>query len=114
MFVDKTGRDAVYACQLLERTAEDRTLFLKNVIKRVIVHRDHVDVRLHVPALVNEILGAGGSTAGLLRIAVIECPDVSHLSEHLEHRGSQPPAGCLAPKGHVGVAFSASMDMLVP
>ena len=58
----------------LERTAEDRTLFLKNVIRRVIVHRDHVDVRLHVPSLVNEIIGAGGSTAGLLPIAVIECP----------------------------------------
>jgi hypothetical protein len=59
----------------LERIAEDRTLFLKNVIERVIVHRDHVDVRLHVPALVNEIFGAGGgSTAGLLPIAVIECP----------------------------------------
>lgn len=44
------------------------------MIDRVIVHRDHVDVRLHVPSLVNEILGAGGSTAGLLPIAVIECP----------------------------------------
>jgi hypothetical protein len=57
-----------------ERIAEDRTLFLKNVIERVIIHRDHVDVCLRVWALVNEILGGEGSTAGLLPIAVIECP----------------------------------------
>ncbi len=57
-----------------ERIAEDRTQFLRNVIGRVIVHPDHVEIRLRTPALVNEILGGAASTAGLLPIASIDCP----------------------------------------
>jgi hypothetical protein len=57
-----------------ERIAEDRTQFLRNVIGRVIIHPDHVEIRLRTPALVNEILGGAASTAGLLPIASIECP----------------------------------------
>jgi DNA invertase Pin-like site-specific DNA recombinase len=57
-----------------ERIAEDRTQFLKNVIERVIIRSDYVEIRLRTPALVNEILGGAASTAGLLPIASIECP----------------------------------------
>jgi hypothetical protein len=57
-----------------ERIAEDRTQFLKNVIERVIIRSDYVEIRLRTPALVNEILGGAASTAGLPQIASIECP----------------------------------------
>jgi len=57
-----------------ERIAEDRTQFLRNVIERVIIRSDHVEIRLRTPALVNEILGGIASTAGLQPITSIECP----------------------------------------
>ena len=57
-----------------ERIAEDRTEFLKNVIERVIIHSDHVEFRLRVLALVNEILGGKSPTLGLTKTASIECP----------------------------------------
>jgi hypothetical protein len=47
---------------------------LKNVIERVIIHSDHVEFRLRVPALVNEILGGKSPTLGLTQTASIECP----------------------------------------
>ena len=48
-----------------ERIAEDRTQFLKNVIERVIIHSDYVEIRLRTPALVNEILGGSSIVVGL-------------------------------------------------
>ena len=57
-----------------KRIAEDRTQFLRNVIERVIIRSDYVEIRLRTPALVNEILGGATSTAGLLPIVSIECP----------------------------------------
>ena len=57
-----------------ERIAEDRTQFLKNVIERLIIHPDHVEIRLRVPALINQILGGGDPTFGFPQIASIECP----------------------------------------
>jgi hypothetical protein len=56
------------------RIAEDRTQFLKNVIERVIIRSDSVEIRLRTPALVNEILGGTASTAGLLPKASIGRP----------------------------------------
>ena len=57
-----------------ERIAEDRTQFLKNVMERVMIRSDYVEIRLRTLALVNEILGGAASTAGLLPTASIECP----------------------------------------
>jgi len=57
-----------------ERIAEDRTQFLKNVIERVMIRSDYVDIRLRVPALVNEILGCGSPSLGLPKTASLECP----------------------------------------
>jgi hypothetical protein len=56
-----------------ERIAEDRMQFLKNVIERVIIHPDHIGIRLRTAALTNEILGDAASTAGLLPIVSIKC-----------------------------------------
>jgi hypothetical protein len=68
------ARAATTAQRWRERIAEDRTEFLKNVIERVIIHSDHVEFRLRVPALVNEILGGKSTTLGLTKTASIECP----------------------------------------
>ncbi|MEP6756775.1 MAG: hypothetical protein ABJA67_14820, partial [Chthonomonadales bacterium] len=57
-----------------ERPAADRNQFLKNIVERVVIHPDHVEIRLHVPALVNQILGGGDLTFGFPQIASIECP----------------------------------------
>ena len=62
------------------RIGEDRTQFLKNVIERVIIHQDHIDICLRVPALVNEILGGGLPSPDLPQIASIECP-FSHIRQ---------------------------------
>ena len=40
----------------------------------MIIHSDHVEVRLRTQSLVNEILGGAASIACLLPIASIECP----------------------------------------
>ncbi|MGC1363626.1 MAG: zinc ribbon domain-containing protein, partial [Silvibacterium sp.] len=68
------ARAATTAQRWRERIAEDRTEFLKNVIERVIIHSDHVEFRLRVPALVNEILGGKSPTLILTKTASIECP----------------------------------------
>ena len=68
------ARAAATAQRWRERIAEDRTEFLKNVIERVIIHSDHVEFRLRVPALVNEILGGKSPSLGLTKTASIECP----------------------------------------
>ena len=57
-----------------KRIAADRTQFLKSVIERVVIHPLHVEIRLRVPALVNEILGGGEIAIDLPQIASIECP----------------------------------------
>ncbi len=57
-----------------EHIAADRTQFLKRVIVRVIIHPLHVEIRLRVPALLNEILGGGEPAIDLPQIASIECP----------------------------------------
>jgi hypothetical protein len=67
-------RAATTAQRWRERIAEDRTEFLKNVIERVIIHSDHVEFRLRVQALVNEILGGKSPTLGSTKAASIECP----------------------------------------
>jgi site-specific DNA recombinase len=57
-----------------ERIAADRVQFLKTVIERVIIHPDHVEICLRLPALVNEILGGGSPALDHRQIASIECP----------------------------------------
>ena len=57
-----------------EHIADDRTQFLKTVIDRVVIHPVHVEVRLRVPALVNEILGGGQIVIGFPPFASVECP----------------------------------------
>jgi site-specific DNA recombinase len=54
--------------------ATDRTRFLKMVIERVVIHPLHVEIRLSLPALVNEILGGGEIAIGVPQIVSIECP----------------------------------------
>ena len=57
-----------------QRIATDRMQFLKTVIERVVIHADHIEVCLRMPALVGEILGGPSPALGLPRIASIECP----------------------------------------
>jgi hypothetical protein len=57
-----------------QRIAADRTQFLKTVIERVVIHQVHVEVRLRVPALVNEILGDDQPGRGFPPFASVECP----------------------------------------
>ncbi|MGA9063375.1 MAG: recombinase family protein, partial [Terracidiphilus sp.] len=52
----------------------DRMEFLKTVIDRVVIQQTHVEIRLRVPALLNEILGGGELVIDLPQIASIECP----------------------------------------
>lgn len=56
------------------RIAADRTHFLKSVIDRVIIQQTHVEVRLCMPALVNEILGSDLPGIGFPPFASVECP----------------------------------------
>ena len=46
-----------------ERSAEDRTQFLKGVIERVVIHPSHVEICLRVPAIVTDLLGPDPSAA---------------------------------------------------
>jgi hypothetical protein len=55
------------------RIADDRRQFLKSIIERVIINLTGVEIRLRVPNLVNEILGRGAITDGLVRTASIRC-----------------------------------------
>jgi DNA invertase Pin-like site-specific DNA recombinase len=57
-----------------ERMAWDRTQFLKTVIDRVVILADHVEIRLRVAALVNEILSGGPPTLHLQHTVSIDCP----------------------------------------
>jgi DNA invertase Pin-like site-specific DNA recombinase len=57
-----------------ERITADRTQFLKTAIERVVIQQTHVEIRLRVPALLNEILGIGELAIDLPQIASIECP----------------------------------------
>jgi DNA invertase Pin-like site-specific DNA recombinase len=57
-----------------ERIAADRTQFLKTVIDRVVIQQSHVEVRLRVTALVNEILGDDQPGRDFPPFALVECP----------------------------------------
>jgi site-specific DNA recombinase len=57
-----------------ERIATDRTQFPMTVIDRVVIQQTHVEIRLRVPALLDEILGIGELAIEVPRIAPIECP----------------------------------------
>ena len=57
-----------------ERLAADRVQFLKTVIARVVIHPDHVEICLRLPALVHEILGGGSPALDHRQFASIECP----------------------------------------
>jgi DNA invertase Pin-like site-specific DNA recombinase len=65
---------AVTAQSWRVRIAADRTHFLKSVIDRVIIQQTHVEVRLRVPALVNEILGGDQPGIGFPPFVSVECP----------------------------------------
>ena len=56
------------------RIATDRTRFLKSVIDRVVIHPAHVEIRLRVPVLLNEISGSVSQDIALSEIVLIECP----------------------------------------
>jgi DNA invertase Pin-like site-specific DNA recombinase len=74
IFAKIIAQAATMAQSWSEHIAEDRTQFLKKVIERVIIHPLHVEIRLRVPALLNEILGGGEPAIDLPQIASIECP----------------------------------------
>ncbi len=74
VFAKIIAQAATMAQSWSEHIAEDRTQFLKKVIERVIIHPLHVEIRLRVPALLNEILGGGEPAIDLPQIASIECP----------------------------------------
>jgi site-specific DNA recombinase len=73
-FFDRIIAQAAVAAQSCVRIAADRTQFLKTVIDRVVIHPVHVEVRLRVPALVNEILGGDQPGRGFPPFASVECP----------------------------------------
>jgi hypothetical protein len=58
----------------IERITADRRQFLKTVIDCVAIQQTHIEIRLRVPALLNEILGIGELAIDLPQIASIECP----------------------------------------
>ena len=74
IFAKIITRAAKMAQSWSERIAEDRTQFLKRIIERVIVHPLNVEIRLRLPALLNELLGSGKPVIDLPQIASIECP----------------------------------------
>jgi DNA invertase Pin-like site-specific DNA recombinase len=65
---------AVTAQSWSVRIAADRMQFLKSVIDRVVIQQTHVEVRLRLPALVNEIIGRDQSGRGFPPFASVECP----------------------------------------
>jgi DNA invertase Pin-like site-specific DNA recombinase len=56
------------------RVASDRSQFLKTIIERIVIHSDHLEICLRVPALINEILGASSIPIAIPQNASIECP----------------------------------------
>jgi len=74
IFAKIIAQAATAAQRWPERIAADRTQFLKTVIERVVIHPLHVEIRLRLPALINEILGIGEIAIELPQIASIECP----------------------------------------
>jgi DNA invertase Pin-like site-specific DNA recombinase len=56
------------------RVAPDRRQFVKSIIERVIIHSDHLEIRLSLPALLHETFGAGSIPITLPQSISIECP----------------------------------------
>ena len=62
------------------RSASDRNRFLKAAIDRIVVQAEHIEIRLRVPAILNEMLGSDSSgqdvqaAAKFLPIASVTCP----------------------------------------
>ena len=56
------------------RIAPDRGQFLKSIIERVIIHSDHLEIRLRLPALIYEIPGTGSLPISVPQNTSIECP----------------------------------------
>jgi DNA invertase Pin-like site-specific DNA recombinase len=62
------------------RPACDRSQFLKAIIDRVVVQAEHIEIRLHLAAIFNELLGTDGAGQGVqaatkfLPIAYVTCP----------------------------------------
>jgi hypothetical protein len=74
-FLDRVCARAAEAAQTLRsRAPTDRAQFVKSVVDRVVVHPTRVEIRVHVPALLNEILGNGSQDVALPQAASIECP----------------------------------------
>jgi hypothetical protein len=76
-FARIVARTAESAKNWSERTAADRTRFLRAIIERVFIQPDHVEVRLRVPVLVGEILGDG--------LAAPDLPLVATIDAHFHH-----------------------------
>jgi site-specific DNA recombinase len=55
-----------------ERSATDRTRFLKAILGRVVIYPAHVEIRLSVPTFVNEIIGEGLTVPNLPLIVTID------------------------------------------
>jgi site-specific DNA recombinase len=56
-----------------ERSAPNRTQFLKGVVERVVIHPSHVEICLRVPAIVTDILGPDPSAVGFPPIVSLDC-----------------------------------------
>jgi site-specific DNA recombinase len=62
------------------RPAPDRDQFLKAVIDRIVVQADHIEIRLHLTAILHELLGSDPAGQGVqavakfLPIASVKCP----------------------------------------
>jgi site-specific DNA recombinase len=74
IFAQIIAQAAATAQSWRERITADRAQFLRTVIDRVVIHQTYVEIRLRVPALLNEILGCGEISIDLPQIASIECP----------------------------------------
>jgi hypothetical protein len=80
-FFDRIVTEAAATAQSWRvRIAADRTQFLKSVIDRVIIQQAHVEVRLRVPALVNEIFGGDQPGIGFPPFASVEC-SIRHVQQ---------------------------------
>lgn len=73
VFVRILAQAAKTAQSWPERSAPNRTQFLKALIERVVIHPSHVEICLRVPALINEILGPDPSAVGFPPIVSLDC-----------------------------------------
>jgi hypothetical protein len=74
-FLDRIIAQAAATAQSWSvRIAADRMQFLKSVIDRIVIQQTHVEVRLRVPELVNEIIGRDQSGRDFPQFASVECP----------------------------------------